>query len=463
MPMTVEAAVVTQKSAALDFNTDSVNAAGKLWPREIVHGEKGIRAVGVCRHKPYYVLASSATKGTAESAADLFKNCEDKFDPEGTNCALLTADFFKAFARVLTDAGFESSSCAFSVFAGFHTTAYLAKSASNRIFTYYDDTFTEIEPEMTEYADGKASYGVAQCNNVKAGDVFLLLTESVTTALTVDVIAAICRSAQGDIKKIAALIASQSVKFGCEDAVSAVIIKIQEATAAAAAANEAVPAAQAVNVVVNTAKSAAGAESLVKTEKKAPAEKSESTGPKRTVFLIIALIAILLVIGIVYMVVSALKNKNNTVVPPGNTQSSLISTEENAANVVSDETSQTTSEPESESVSVSETESVSVSETQSTTEPTTQEPSTRNSYTPVTQPPATDPPVTQPPVTQPPVTQPPVTQPPVTEPPVTQPPVTEPPATEPPATEPPATEPPATEPPAPPVTQAPETPDEGTD
>ena len=75
MALTVEAAVVTKKGVANPFNTDSVNAAGKVWPPEVVHSEKGVRVVGSHKGIPYYVLAGSETKGTAQSAADLFQNC----------------------------------------------------------------------------------------------------------------------------------------------------------------------------------------------------------------------------------------------------------------------------------------------------------------------------------------------------------------------------------------------------
>ncbi|MCH5198455.1 MAG: hypothetical protein J1E34_06080 [Oscillospiraceae bacterium] len=231
MPMSVEAAVITKKSALLDYNTDSVNAAGKLWPRETVHSEKGIRAAGICREKPYYVLSSSKTKGTAESAADLFKTCAENFSADGENASVLIADFFKAFSKVLIESGYESSDCDFSVFAGFGSSVYIGNCGKSRAYSYSGNEFSEVMADRFELYDGKSGYCVSRIDNVKEEDIFILLTQNVAETLTSAVVAAICKTAAGDIKKISALISSQAAKLGCTDAVSAIVLKIKDTSA----------------------------------------------------------------------------------------------------------------------------------------------------------------------------------------------------------------------------------------
>ena len=73
MSLSVETAVVSKRGTARDFNTDYVNVSGKLWSNDVVHGDKGVRAAGTGTDRPYYVLASSDKKGTAESAASLYR------------------------------------------------------------------------------------------------------------------------------------------------------------------------------------------------------------------------------------------------------------------------------------------------------------------------------------------------------------------------------------------------------
>ncbi len=228
MTMTVDAAIVSRKSAKLDFNTDGVNAAGKIWPRETVHSEKGIRAAGVSKDRPYYVLASSEYKGTAESAADLFKNCVNGFNEDGSNIPDMLAEFFRAFAKVLVDSGFDSSACDFSVFVGANDKVCLGKMGNSRLYRIRDRFCEIVEPENRIFPDGKSQYGVALIDDVRVDDIFLLIPRPVAEALNEDLIEAIYRNADGDIKKIVSLLASQAVRFGCKDAISAIVIRVTE-------------------------------------------------------------------------------------------------------------------------------------------------------------------------------------------------------------------------------------------
>lgn len=228
MPMFVEAALVTRKAASSEFNTDSINASGKTWPRETVHGEKGIRAVGTGREVPYYVLAGSPVKGTAESAADLFKSCTQIFAPDMANAPDVIADFYASFAKVLNDAGYASSDCELEVFCGFRDKVILAKSGNSRIFRINDEQINEVLPSMSLFADEKSSYGVSAISGVSVGEIFVLINSSVAAVLPEDLIKAVAVSANGDIKKIVSVLASQADKYGCCGAVSAIAVRISE-------------------------------------------------------------------------------------------------------------------------------------------------------------------------------------------------------------------------------------------
>ncbi len=246
MSMSVETAVVSRRGAARDFNTDYVNVSGKLWPNDVVHGEKGVRAAGTGTDRPYYVLASSDKKGTAESAASLFQSCVEKFSEDGANDAILLADYLKAFSKVLNETGFSSSDCDFSILTGVDDTVYIATAGGNKAYTFYDDTFIEIVPQQIGYSDEKSSFGVAQCSNVKAGDIFILLPGKMVSALPAGLLEAVCKNAAGDVKKIVSLIASQAAKYGCKEAISAIVVKITDAQPAAPKAAAEVPVAAAV-------------------------------------------------------------------------------------------------------------------------------------------------------------------------------------------------------------------------
>ena len=279
MSISVETAVVSRKGAARDFNTDYVNVSGKLWPKDVVNGEKGVRAAGTGSDRPYYVLASSDKKGTAESAASLFRSCVEKFSEDGSNDAVLIADYLKAFAKVLNETGFSSSDCDFSILTGVDDTVYIATAGGNKAYTFYDDTFIEIVPQQIGFSDNKSSFGVAQCSNVKAGDIFILLSGKTVSSLPAGLLEAVCKNAAGDVKKIVSLIASQAAKYGCKEAVSAIVIKITEAEPSAAKAPAEVPAAAA---SAHAAAEEITEEDADKTEQHAEEQPEEEGGEEET-------------------------------------------------------------------------------------------------------------------------------------------------------------------------------------
>ena len=370
MSMSVETAVVSRRGAAKDFNTDSVNVSGKLWPNDVVHGEKGVRAAGTGTDRPYYVLASSDKKGTAESAASLFQSCVEKFSEDGSNDAVLIADYLKAFSKVLNETGFSSSDCDFSILTGVDDTVYIATAGVNKAYTFYDDTFIEIVPQQIGYADEKSSFGVAQCSNVKAGDIFILLPGKMVSALPAGLLEAVCKNAAGDVKKIVSLIASQAAKYGCKEAISAIVVKITDAQPAAPKAAAEVPAVVAAEEVVETAdKTDDTADEQPEEdggeEEAAPVSKGKKAG--RLFLILLAACAVIagVLFGIKYWSESHGDPNDSTVDPSSVSASVSASESQNAA-------SQTSTTQKPSETSTTEVSTTAESTTESTTATTTE-------------------------------------------------------------------------------------------
>ena len=74
MPMIVDAALVTRKGKGAQYNTGSINASGKTWEREKIHGDKGVFVAGRAENEPFYAVATSGVKGIAETASNLFND-----------------------------------------------------------------------------------------------------------------------------------------------------------------------------------------------------------------------------------------------------------------------------------------------------------------------------------------------------------------------------------------------------
>ena len=393
MPITVETAVVSRKGIGADFNTDAVNAAGKIWPQEVLHGEKGIRAVGSCSETPYYVLASSKTKGTAQSAVELFPNCVSRFNADGSNCAHATTDFMRAFAKVLGESGFDSSACSLAMLACFNDTVYVSRSAGGRLFAYADGEFFPIEPELNSFEDGRASYGIAQCSHVKEGDIFLMLTADLADALPKGLLAAIFKNAAGDIKKIAALISSQAIKYECVSAVSAVIVRVKSASAVPAGE------ADATEAPVAAASVAVSAEEEKDDENAGEAKPAVSNGKRAGMIVGICILAVAVLVAL-YFAVTTLSQKYGD---PSTLPVSDVSDTETEPETKPEPTTEPTTSEEEIATADTTTEEESTSESETTTRrassTTRSSSSTTRSYS--TTAPATTTPVVTTPATEP--------------------------------------------------------------
>lgn len=395
MPMTVETALITRKSKISEYNTDSLNASGKTWPRETVHSEKGIKAAGTGKELPYYVLASSPFKGTAESAADLFKSCTEIFSPEMNNCADVISEFYLSFIKVLNEAGFASSDCDLAVFCGHGSTVNISKCGGAKLFRYSNGGFSEVQPKMSFFPDGKSSYGVCTFPGSEAGDIFIMLNGSVAKVLPADLIAAVCASADGDIKKIISVISSQADKYGCNGAVSAIVIKLTEVENIAAVP-AAAPAAEAEAPAKTESKAAALSE-----KPEAEAENTENRSDKMTVgskfaFGVVIGIFVFLLAVLIALAVRGIKHRGDadattTEAAQTTTEADLAvdesTTEEDTTAQTAESTTEETTVPPETTKRASEVSTTRNRDTASTTaEPTTEKPEEKTEPEPTEEP-----------------------------------------------------------------------------
>ena len=455
--MLIDAALISKKSSLLDYNTDGVNASGKIWPREIVHSDNGIRAAGSIQGKPYYVLADAKSKGTAESAADLFKSCVSEFAADGSNYSEKIGGFFRAFAQVLGKSGYDSEACNLGIFAGYEHRIYCAKSGKTRIFRFADGDFFEVKPQLFPHEDGLSSYGVSVYNNVKPGEIYIYITGQVYNFLSESLLKAIIKNADGDIKKIVAMIVSNAVKNGCTEAVSAIVLKVgsSDANVRGTAASAAAATAPALHEVeLPEAENTPEINEPEETRRSSPVQgNSEYYEPteddiddetehtekinrykSRNKFSRAAIIDVVIVLVVVAVVLGILlskgvigKRKEGSATKEGVNISDIF----NETTTKKTDKTSTTTDPSKQT-----TENISaVSESAGATTGRSAGATTARGVTPV-----------QPRTTQPPETEAPATTPRPTETPVTEPPATDPTETEPPATVPTQTEPPKTDP-----------------
>lgn len=233
MAMKVEAAIVTKKASDSDYNSDSVNASGKLWSRDIIHSEKGVKAAGDYSGIPYYCIASAQTKGTAETACELFSQAAEKATADFDACSDIIAEYFNGFANILNGVDLESDACSTAVFCGNGDTVFTGVSGNSVVYTWHLGELTEAAAQKFEFSDKKSSYGVCKFTNVSEGDIFILINENIRRVIGENLLTAICKSAAGDAKKLVAIIADQAAKRGVPGAVNSVVISIKQTFAPA--------------------------------------------------------------------------------------------------------------------------------------------------------------------------------------------------------------------------------------
>lgn len=229
MPMIVDAALVTRKGRAAGFNTGSINAAGKTWPRERIHSDKGVFVAGRAEIAPFYGVACSSVKGIAESAVDLFNDGAAVLKEDTTDAADTITSFFKSFADFIREnADLSSSEFGMAVLAGKYDNIYVGISGSVAAFKYADGILSRVEPDYTKYDDGASAYGIASYSGVKPDDIFILLSDETLKNISSEELNTICSQSENNIQTILRKIASSVLMENHDAAVSLVAVKVIE-------------------------------------------------------------------------------------------------------------------------------------------------------------------------------------------------------------------------------------------
>lgn len=227
MPMIVDAALVTRKGKGADFNTGSINASGKTWQREKIHGDKGVFVTGRAENAPYYAVATSGVKGIAETATTLFNDFASVLGESVENRGDVLSSFFKTFAGFIKEnADLEPSSFGMAVLSGKNDVVHIGLSGNASAYRFADGLLSFIKPDNEVYDDGTTQYGVAECVGVKENDIFLLLGEEISNEISAETVNKICTESDGDIQLILRRLAGASISSNPSDAVTLIAVKI---------------------------------------------------------------------------------------------------------------------------------------------------------------------------------------------------------------------------------------------
>lgn len=360
MPMIVDSALVTRKGKGAQYNTGSINASGKTWEREKIHGDKGVFVAGRAENEPFYAVATSGVKGIAETASTLFNDFASVLNNSVENRSEVLSSFFKTFSDFIKDnASLEPSSFSMAVFAGRNDSVHIGISGSGAAYRISNGKVYPVLPEMLVYDDGVTGYGAVEIPNVDSGDIFLLFGEEAAAELTQDTVAEVCASADSDIQLILRRLASAAISVAPQKSITLAAVKILD--------TEPLPVIPAADEVIVDEKTTFTDEAAV-SEPQAENSSTENAGKKRTAgFIVVASILAVLVLALGIIAIRGIIYYKGTKNPSSETTTAETTTVEESTTAAE----ASTTEPETESETTTEAE---------TTTRRAQETTTRRSY-----------------------------------------------------------------------------------
>lgn len=220
MPMKIEAAAVTQKRPAAEFNNDSVNINGKVFSREIIRN--GYKGSGIVSGDVYFALASSGVDGFADAAVAAFNENAASFGSQLPEAVL--GEFFDNCAEALSRTSHSSDAlvCA-NLYAGGRKVV-IAFNGNAAAYKFNGETCVRVS------ATSVSESGVSTCvfPDVAAGEIYILVSPGVTATLSDKDIEDICKVSDGSVKRIVNLISKVSLSKEGTDAGSAIAVNILE-------------------------------------------------------------------------------------------------------------------------------------------------------------------------------------------------------------------------------------------
>ncbi len=228
MPMKVEAAVVTQKQAVAEFNTDSININGKTFPREIIRN--GYKGSGVVSGDVYFSLASSKVEGFADATVVAFNERAKKF-PVTRDPKNVFSGFYEDCRSALLNMDRQEDELVSACLYASGRTVTVACNGDTGLFALRFSKCGRITVEKAE--NTVADYNVAVISDVSENDIYMLLSPGAVQVLTAKDIEDICKVADGSVKRIVSLISKVALNNGAMSGVSVIAVKVLETAAEA--------------------------------------------------------------------------------------------------------------------------------------------------------------------------------------------------------------------------------------
>lgn len=220
MPMKIEAAAVTQKRPAAEFNNDSVNINGKVFSREII--KNGYKGSGIVSGDVYFALASSGVDGFADAAVAAFNENAASFGSVAPESVL--GEFFDNCAEALSRTSHAADALVCANLYASGRKVVIAFNGNAAAYKFNGETCVRVN------AASVSESGVSTCvfPDVAAGEIYILVSPGVTATLSDKDIEDICKVSDGSVKRIVNLISKVSLSKEGTDAGSAIAVNILE-------------------------------------------------------------------------------------------------------------------------------------------------------------------------------------------------------------------------------------------
>ena len=345
MPFKVEAAVITQKGTAAQFNSDSININKKVLPREVA--ANGYKGAGMVSGKSFFALACADVESCADAAVVSLNERSEQFLAPAADVQNIFSDFYRDITGALTEMGHNSSAFSCALFYADEKEVVISQTGSVKCFRYSEEKLYFVDPMLSDHADALSQYGSCRFDDVKDGDLFFLLDENVADSLNTELLEGIAKQCGGNTKIAVKLLLS---KVDSSLNAGAFVLKVFKDEAVVAAAE---------NSSENKENAAAPAVAENNAVEKEAAGQIADTGKKKSAGSKVAAVAVAAMLVAVLFVVGVFIGRYlKTVIPPAEESQSVV-----------EETQETTPETTTEEVSTDET----TTEAESTVDETTTE------------------------------------------------------------------------------------------
>ena len=207
MPVKVEAAVITQKGTAAQFNSDSININKKVLPREVA--ANGYKGAGIVSGKSFFALACADVESCADAAVVSLNERSEQFLASSADVQDIFSDFYMDITGALTEMGHNSSAFSCALFYADEKSVVISQTGSVKCFRYSEEKLYFVDPILSDHADALSQYGCCRFEDVKNGDLFFLMDANVADSLNNELLESIANKCAGNTKVAVKLLMSK--------------------------------------------------------------------------------------------------------------------------------------------------------------------------------------------------------------------------------------------------------------